>query len=131
MPDQEQEIIIVPVAESFDSKYHLGRPSQVHLRHSDSCGKFGKSEVETTAGRLVLFMKERKADLWATFTISELKDFYKSNNWNPNTIFDGLIGSWIDLGDMMPVLYETDVFLVNLLGGKFCVTKEFIERCFK
>ena len=109
---------------------YIPRPSRIIL--SDSCsarGGFGKCEVEVSAGHLVQFMRETKHDSWQMFKLPELAAFYQKQGWNSNEMLDGLTGAWLDLGQGWPEIYETDIFIVNLLGGDFVVTEEFVRRC--
>ncbi len=109
----------------------LPNPSEITVV-DNRVGRFGKHELEVTAGRLVLFMKERKAGLWDSFTLEELKEFYIVSCWKPNMMLDGLIGVYCDLGGQVPELcgpFSTETFLVNILGGRFVVTGQFVQRC--
>jgi hypothetical protein len=131
MPAEDTRTTIEFVIESSNRRVpSIPRPSQIMLWGDRVRGGFGKCEVEETAGRLVLFMVER-LDLWSYFKLTDLADFYKRKGWNPNHMLDGLTGVWIDVYDPVPRLYETEIFLVSLLSGEYCVTKEFIRRCAK
>lgn len=107
-------------------------PSRIILSETGSVmGGFGKYEVQETAGRLVLFMKVCQNDSWEPFVISGLTRYYESMGWDPNKMFDGLIGAWLDPHDwgLFPGPYQTEIFLVSLLGGRIAVTEEFVRRC--
>lgn len=104
------------------------RPSEIRISGGMVLGGFGKAEVNLSAGRLISFMMEQ-GDSWVAFTLTNLTRFYISKGWDPNLILNGLTGAWVDIASSDPWLYETEIFIVCLLNGQFCITKEFVMRC--
>ncbi|MCR4274503.1 MAG: hypothetical protein NUW02_00410 [Candidatus Campbellbacteria bacterium] len=104
------------------------RPSDISVRPTGATGRFGKLEVEVSAGRLVLFFQRKKGDLWAGFHLQELMKFYEENLWDPNLVFFGFWCSWLDMAS--PQWMSPDqVLLVQDDRGVFHVTNRFIEAC--
>lgn len=108
-------------------------PSAIKIRESGAAGMFGKHEVELAAGKLVAFFQ--KKGRWDKFSITELYNFYKSNNWNPDLMFFGLSGRWFDDSPIMILTgtpwVESDTFLVLGFDGYYRVTDLFIQKCLK
>ena len=121
------EIIEFRVIDEGSGKTELIRPQDIELDHSFATGRFGKYEIEETAGRLVAFMQFKGR--WARFTISELYKFYELKGWNPDKMFAGLTGAWCDYGELANLWLETLPLLCFDLDGSCFVTDLFIKAC--
>lgn len=105
-------------------------PSQVFIHNTgpaDGVGRFGKHEVEVTAGRLCAFF-QRRGNKWSSFTVAELISFYREQGWPTDDPLFGLNGVWFDDGGMGAYRVPAEVYLASD-GTKFFVTNKFIERC--
>lgn len=109
-------------------KVRLPTPQDIRLDFGGTCGgRFGYSEVEHSAGRLVQFFQQQGN--WNPTPVSNIREFYATKGWNPDAVFYGLAGLWIHIAPMCPEYIETHPCVVFDEKGNFCVTVEFIERC--
>ncbi len=111
------------------------RPSDITLSPSNHTmpSTFGKAEVEESAGKLIAFF-QRRGD-WVPFTIEELTAFYRTQGWNPDYMFFGLMGAWKDDCPTPASFSGTwrmgqDYLRIDI-DGKYYVTDFFIRRCMR
>ncbi len=117
-----------PIIESASMTMCPVRPDDFVFIHGNVLGgTFGKTEVETTARRLIEFFQLRCC--WCEFTIDELGRFYKLKGWDPNAMFFGLMGAWYDDGGMGGWALPQHTYLCVDGHGKYCITDKFIDQC--
>ena len=92
-------------------------------------GKFGKSEIEQAAGKLVAFLQTRGA-FWEPFLMGDLHFYYRQRGWDPEEAFFGLTGLWFD-DSMESLQFEEAVDHVLCLGDKWVVTDLFVKACMR
>lgn len=119
------------VYETTDRQIYHIRPHDIMAGKSGSLlSTFGKKEVEISAERLILFFQSY--GYWTTFTLSELQEFYRKNNWDFNKALFGLVGGWFDdCGMFGNWITPVEVFLASDSIGNYYVTNHFINRCAK
>ncbi len=120
--------------ETRDNKdsWYVIRPSDIHLSASGPIGTFGKSEVESSVGKLIRFFLCKKSGLWAPFVLEELMEFYRENKWNPNTVLFGIWVTWLDESSPtvgMEWKTPNQVLLVQSKDGLFCPTNNLARAC--
>lgn len=110
---------------TISKNYTKVKPEDIAFpRYGFSIGKFGKSEVEESAGKLVKFFQDRGTG-WAAFTFHELHVYYTNKGWKPEEMLYGLLGAWMDDGSWMVV--ESVAYVVHWCNF-LTVTENFIER---
>ncbi len=122
-----QEPFVI-IAETATSPKHYIQPKDFDIEGGGALGStFGKSEVETTAGRLIAFFQSRGC--WTQFKIEELVDFYKLKGWDTNTMFFGLIGGWYDDNPLYGWSNPYETMLGFDAEGHCYITDLFLKRC--
>ncbi|PIZ98740.1 MAG: hypothetical protein COX77_03535, partial [Candidatus Komeilibacteria bacterium CG_4_10_14_0_2_um_filter_37_10] len=96
------------------------RPKDLSVSNINTIGKFGKCEIEKSAGMLVKFFQTVKNNRWAPFTITELHQFYLAEEANPDKMFYGLAGLFFDDGGLGSIR-EANPCLMFDSTGKICV----------
>lgn len=89
----------------------------------------GEAEVEIAAKHLILFCRIRGG--WYPFTMEELLNFYKKNQFDIEYMLFGLLGPWWDDTMIVGHIEEAPSYLVAGGDGKYYFTNIFIERCSK
>ncbi len=105
-------------------KDNLLRPEDIDTSRTQ-VGSFGKCEVEEAAANLVRFFQMRGG--WVNFSLPELIEFSKLNEFDSCQVLFGLLGYWYD--DGLGAISEAPPYLVALPGGSYCPTELFIDCC--
>lgn len=125
MPATENKLEVI------SANWHFAKDGvsvhDINVQETLACGRFGKYEVEVAAGKLMTFLQERDTE-WSSFTIRELAVFYESKHWEPNMMFFGLLGPWLD-DCMLGGYRESRPCLAIDDTGAYNVTKHFVDRC--
>jgi hypothetical protein len=116
----------VRVLTRLDSKKDLPKPLELKVSETDTIGRFGKHEVEVSAGRLIRFLQLRNA--WTDFSYGELMRFYEAKGWNPDTILYGLHGNWGDDAGIY-TWRRAHLYIAQNENGRLFVTDFFVRQC--
>lgn len=108
---------------------HPIRPDDIRVSESGAAGRFGKFEVELSAGKLIQFFQAR--GWWISFSITELTAFYQKKGWDPNLMFFGLAGLWWSNSPLLGGWNKSWPCIAIDSDGRCNVTDVFIERCAK
>lgn len=128
----ETDVVVMLPESRTSTALNLPGPRQVKLRDGipdPVVGRFGKCEVEQSAGKLLCFLQTQSRE-WEPFKFSDLAAYYEQQGWNPDAAFFGLTGLWWDDGMMTNGYRETDPRVI-CLGDKWAVTNLFIEGCMR